>query len=68
MDPNANVNYEELKDTTKSFLQMVTDNDFYYAVFLLIILKNSYLPGRFIGSHYPSRLAPEEDTWGRLTA
>ena len=38
MDPNANVNYEELKDTTKSFLQMVTDNDFYYAVFLLIIL------------------------------
>ena len=35
-DPNAN--YEELKETTKGFLQLVTSNNLYYALFLLIIL------------------------------
>ena len=33
-----NPNYEELKDTTKTFLQIVTDNNLYYALFLLVLL------------------------------
>lgn len=33
-----NPNYEELKETTKSFLQIVTDNNLYYALFLLALL------------------------------
>ena len=31
-------NYEELKETTKSFLQIVTSNDFYYGLFLVIVI------------------------------
>ena len=31
-------NYEELKKTTKSFLQIVTSNDFYYGIFLVLVM------------------------------
>ena len=31
-------NYEELKETTKSFLQILTSNDFYYGLFLIAII------------------------------
>ncbi len=33
-----NANYQELKGTTKSVLQVVTSNDLYYGLFLLLIL------------------------------
>ncbi len=31
-------NYEELKETTKSFLQVLTSNDFYYGLFLIAVI------------------------------
>ncbi len=34
----ASENYEELKQTTKTFLQIITSNDFYYGLFLLAVI------------------------------
>ena len=34
----ASENYEELKQTTKTFLQIITSNDFYYGLFLLVVI------------------------------
>ena len=31
-------NYEELKQTTKTFLQIITSNDFYYGLFLIAVI------------------------------
>ena len=31
-------NYEELKETTKSFLQILTSNDLYYGLFLVLVI------------------------------
>ena len=42
MNANAilenNENYEELKGTAKTFLQVITSNDLYYGIFLLIVM------------------------------
>ena len=34
----TNANYEELKETTKTFLQLITNNDLYYVLFLLVTM------------------------------
>ena len=35
---NANANYQDLKDSTKTFLQVITSNDLYYGLLLLAIM------------------------------
>ena len=38
----TNENYEELKQTTKTFLQVITNNDLYYGLALFIIMVVLY--------------------------